>query len=73
MFGIELYWAFVLASSILIAMPGPNVMMIVANSLSHGSKHGIVTTLGANLGLTLQLALVMVGGCSGFGFVFWSF
>ena len=33
---IELYAAFVLASVLLIIVPGPNVSLIVANSLAHG-------------------------------------
>jgi homoserine/homoserine lactone efflux protein len=34
--GIELYLAFVAAAAVLIAIPGPNVAVIVANSISRG-------------------------------------
>ena len=34
---IELYLAFVVASAVLIIVPGPNVVLIVAHSLSHGA------------------------------------
>jgi hypothetical protein len=38
--------AFIAAVTILMALPGPNVALIVANSLAHGSKYGLVTVAG---------------------------
>ena len=38
---IELYLAFVVASAVLIIVPGPNVMLIVAHSLSHGARYRV--------------------------------
>ncbi len=49
--------ALVAATAILVLIPGPNVALIVANSLRHGCKLGLVTVLGTTLGVALQLSL----------------
>jgi homoserine/homoserine lactone efflux protein len=38
---IELYLAFVLAASVLILILGPNVTLIVANSLTYGARNRV--------------------------------
>ena len=53
--------ALVAATAILVLIPGPNVALIVANSLRHGCKLGLVTVLGTTLGVALQLSLVITG------------
>ena len=53
--------ALVGATAILVAIPGPNVALIVANSLKYGFRSGVVTVLGTTSGLALQLALVVAG------------
>ena len=53
--------ALALATAILVLIPGPNVALIVANSLRYGFREGAVTVLGTTLGVALQLALVIVG------------
>jgi len=40
---IELYLAFIAAVVILMAIPGPNVALIVANSVAHGTRFGLLT------------------------------
>lgn len=54
-------FALVVATSILVMIPGPNVALIVANSLSYGFRMGAVTVLGTTAGIALQLALVVAG------------
>ena len=49
------------ASALLVAIPGPNVGLIIANSLKHGLRAGIVTVLGTTFGILLQLVIVVVG------------
>ena len=49
------------ATLVLVLFPGPNVALIVANSLSYGRRMGFVTVLGTTFGVALQLALVVVG------------
>lgn len=53
--------ALVAATVVLILIPGPNVALIVANSLSHGFKAGVITALGTTVGIALQLLLVIGG------------
>lgn len=53
--------ALVAATAVLIVIPGPNVALIVANSLQHGYRYGFVTVLGTTLGIGLQL-LFVIGG-----------
>lgn len=58
---VELYLVFVLASALLIATPGPNVALVVGTSLRYGLRSGILTVVGVNAGLILQLCAVAAG------------
>ncbi len=58
---LELYLAFAVATTVLIAVPGPNVTLIVAHSISHGSRHGLLTVAGTNACQAIQLAITCVG------------
>jgi threonine/homoserine/homoserine lactone efflux protein len=53
--------ALVLATAVLILIPGPNVALIVANSLRHGLKLGLITALGTTAGIAIQLFLIVAG------------
>ena len=53
--------ALIAATSVLVMMPGPNVALIVANSLRYGLRMGIVTVVGTTVGVGLQLLLVVFG------------
>jgi len=44
----DLYLAFVLACVVLIVIPGPNVARIVANSVPHGGRFGLLTVAGTS-------------------------
>ncbi|WP_237153764.1 LysE family translocator [Oryzibacter oryziterrae] len=58
---LEMYLAFVAMTVVLILIPGPNVALIVANSVAHGTRQGLVTVLGTSSAALVQLALVMFG------------
>lgn len=58
---LELYLAFVLATAILIAMPGPNVTLIVAHAVAHGSRRALATVMGAECAQAVQLGFVALG------------
>ena len=58
---LHLYLAFVLATSILILIPGPNVALIVANSVAFGTRYGLLTVLGTSTAVIVQLALFALG------------
>ena len=53
--------ALAVATAILVAIPGPNVALIVANSIRHGFRAGATTALGVTCGNAVQLVLVVLG------------
>lgn len=53
--------AFVAAVALLIAIPGPNVALIVANSVAYGAEYGLLTVAGTGSAMVIQLALVGFG------------
>ena len=53
--------ALISATILLVLIPGPNVALIVANSLRHGLRAGLVTAAGTTAGLAVQLLLVVAG------------
>ena len=53
--------AFVLAVTALMLIPGPNVALIVANSVAYGRRYGLLTVAGTSAAVVVQL------GLSGFG------
>jgi threonine/homoserine/homoserine lactone efflux protein len=58
---LELYLAFVAATAILILIPGPSVALIVANSVAHGPRYGLVTVAGTAVAVVVQLILTVAG------------
>ena len=58
---MSLYAAFVLATTILMLIPGPNVALIVANSIAHGARFGLLTVAGTTAAMVLQLTLTGLG------------
>ena len=58
---LGLYLAFVGASAALIMMPGPNAVLIMARTLSHGRRAGFATLIGTWSGAAAQLAIVVAG------------
>ena len=55
---------FMLAVTVLMLIPGPNVALIISNSLAYGSKQGILTVLATSSASMVQLLLVSVGMAS---------
>jgi len=58
---VELYLAYVLACAVMTIVPGPTVTLIVANSLRHGARAGLLNVVGTQLGLGLMLGVLLVG------------
>ncbi|WP_119419421.1 LysE family translocator [Desertibaculum subflavum] len=58
---IELYLAYVVACFAITAIPGPTVTLIVANSLTHGTRAGLLNVAGTQVGLGLMMATLVVG------------
>ncbi len=53
--------ALIIATAFLVMIPGPNVALIVANSLQSGFRAGVMTVLGTTVGVAIQLAIVVAG------------
>ena len=58
---LHLFLAYCFAVAILVLMPGPIVTLVVANSLSHGSRSGLATVGGASIGNAILLGTTAVG------------
>jgi threonine/homoserine/homoserine lactone efflux protein len=56
-----LFFAFIAAVTVLMLIPGPNVALIVANSVAHGPRYGLLTVAGTSAAMVLQLGLVALG------------
>ena len=54
---IELFVSFALVSLLVIAIPGPNILVIVSTSLTAGSVRGLQTVIGTSLAMIIQLAV----------------
>lgn len=58
---LSVYLAFLLACLVVIIVPGPTVTLIVANSLRHGRRAGMLNVAGTQLGLALTVGVVLLG------------
>ena len=70
---IDLYLGFVAACAVLILIPGPNVALIVANSVAHGTRFGLLTVVGTSSAVVVQLALTVLGATAVLNFLAASF
>ena len=61
MIDLHLYLLFVLAVTTLMLIPGPNVALIVANSVTYGFRYGLLTVAGTSSAMLVQLALTALG------------
>ena len=59
-----LYLAFLAATTVMILLPGPSVMLTVAHALRHGWRRALMTVAGATLGVGVQLAITLAGMAS---------
>jgi homoserine/homoserine lactone efflux protein len=59
--------AFAAAVTLLLLLPGPNVALIVANSVAHGPRYGLLTVAGTSSAMLLQLAVTAAGLTELFG------
>jgi len=58
---LSVYFAFLLACVVVAIVPGPTVTLIVANSLRHGRRAGMLNVAGTQLGLALTVRIVLLG------------
>jgi len=57
----EHWLAFATASAILVAIPGPTVLLVISYALAHGRKSAMATVLGVGLGDFTSMTCSMVG------------
>jgi homoserine/homoserine lactone efflux protein len=53
--------SFTLASFLIVVVPGPTVTVIIANSLKHGARAGLLNVLGTQIGLTMMIGILAIG------------
>jgi homoserine/homoserine lactone efflux protein len=58
---LEFYLAYVLACIAIVIVPGPTVSLIVANSITHGTRAGLINIAGTQLGLAAMIGIVLIG------------
>jgi homoserine/homoserine lactone efflux protein len=57
----EVYLAYILACFLVAIVPGPTVTLVVANSLTHGTRAGLLNVAGTQLALALMIGVLVVG------------
>jgi threonine/homoserine/homoserine lactone efflux protein len=57
----QVFIAFVVATSIMIALPGPSVILTVAHSISFGWRPAIATVAGETVGIAVHLLVAAIG------------
>ena len=70
---LEIYLAYVLACAVITLVPGPTVSVIIANSLAHGPRAGLLNVAGTQLGLGLMMAILAIGLSSVIAAMGWLF
>lgn len=58
---LELFAAYLVACAVIIIVPGPTVTLIIANSLKHGTRAGLLNVAGTQAGLAIMIAIVGIG------------
>jgi homoserine/homoserine lactone efflux protein len=61
MIDASFFLAFVAAVAVLMLIPGPNVALIVSNSIAYGPRYGLLTVAGTSLAMVPQLILTALG------------
>lgn len=58
---VSLFISFTLVSIAFIAIPGPNVLLIISTSLNHGKVSGLHTVVGTSTAMAVQLTVAAIG------------
>lgn len=59
---IETYAVYLLAR--IVVVPGPTVTLVIANSLKHGTRGGLLNVAGTQVGLAVMIGVVGLGPAS---------
>jgi threonine/homoserine/homoserine lactone efflux protein len=66
---LHVYLAVVVATTIMIALPGPSVLLTVAHSMAFGWQRALATVAGETMGIAVQLIVAAIGLTSLLGVV----
>ena len=58
---IETYAVYLLACIVIVVVPGPTVTLVIANSLKHGARAGLLNVAGMQVGLAVMIGVVGLG------------
>lgn len=58
---LELYAAYLITCLVIILVPGPTITLIIASSVRHGTRAGLLNVAGTQLGLAVMIAIVGIG------------
>jgi threonine/homoserine/homoserine lactone efflux protein len=58
---LNLYLAYLLAVIVVVIIPGPSVTLVIANSLRHGMRAGMLNVAGTQIGLAVIIGVVGLG------------
>ncbi len=61
MLTIEVFLTYIAACIAVVIVPGPTITVIVANSLRHGARAGLLNIVGTQFGLLMMLVILAVG------------
>ncbi|WP_159589840.1 LysE family translocator [Chelativorans xinjiangense] len=53
--------SYIVACFVIVIVPGPSVTVIIANSLRHGARAGLLNVLGTQVGLVLMIGVLAFG------------
>jgi threonine/homoserine/homoserine lactone efflux protein len=70
---LEVYLAYLIACALVAIVPGPTVTLVVANSLTHGTRAGLLNVAGTQLALALMIGVLVVGLASVIATMGWWF
>lgn len=73
MFSVSTLLTFVSAAFVLAIVPGPNVTVIIGNSLSRGTSAGLAVVAGTQIGVLSMVLVVAVGLQALVAFMGWAF
>jgi threonine/homoserine/homoserine lactone efflux protein len=73
MLSLPTLFAFALATAIAGIVPGPTVAVVVASSMRHGTRAGVLTALGAEIAVFTMLGVVAIGLEAIMAFMGWAF
>tara|TARA_B100000676_G_scaffold253033_1_gene258670 strand:+ start:1191 stop:1421 length:231 start_codon:yes stop_codon:yes gene_type:complete len=58
---LDTFVAFMIATTIMILLPGPSVMLTIGHSISRGTRAALITVAGTSTAIIVQLIVTAAG------------